>query len=182
MITKDQYSMGSVFNLWDSKVQKNSFYQPIENLPGLQYHGLGFNFYRQMSISVMFLQGSKLYFTPAWINNKNIWRHHLVLWNPALINDIWEHHWVRRVWRYQKGYSESINRRTTYNTMAKRKRTKGQTTIHKTCTNTTKNRGWTQVLQKGTQFLVSSYKPCDKSLMRKRKILPWSMTYGNTNG
>jgi hypothetical protein len=28
-----------------------------------------------------------------------------------------------------KGYLESVNRRRTYNTMAKRKRTKGQTTI-----------------------------------------------------
>jgi len=38
--------------------------------------------------------------------------------------------------------------------MAKRKRTKGQTTIYKTLdrnlkTNPTKNRGWTQVIRKG---------------------------------
>jgi len=31
-----------------------------------------------------------------------------------------------------KGYSESVNRRRTDNTMAKRKSTKGQTTIYKT--------------------------------------------------
>jgi hypothetical protein len=31
-----------------------------------------------------------------------------------------------------KGYSEAINRRRTDNTMIKRKRTKGQTTIYKT--------------------------------------------------
>jgi hypothetical protein len=30
------------------------------------------------------------------------------------------------------GYSEAVNRRWTDNTMVKRKRTKGQTTIHKT--------------------------------------------------
>ena len=113
---------GSIFNggrfstCGIQKYRKKPFYQPIKNLPGLQYHGLGFNFYRQMSISVMFLQGSKFYFTPAWINNKNIWRHHLVLWNSALINDICEHHWVRRVWRYQKGYSESINRKERHTT------------------------------------------------------------------
>jgi hypothetical protein len=35
---------------------------------------------------------------------------------------------IRRVWRYQRGKSESIYRRTD-NTMAKRKSTKGQTTI-----------------------------------------------------
>ena len=32
-----------------------------------------------------------------------------------------------------KGQSESVYRRRTENTMAKRKRTKGQTTINKTC-------------------------------------------------
>jgi hypothetical protein len=37
---------------------------------------------------------------------------------------------LRRVWRYQKGQSESVYRRTD-NTMAKRKSTKGQTTINK---------------------------------------------------
>ena len=31
-----------------------------------------------------------------------------------------------------KGYSESVNRRMTKNTMAKRKSTKGQTSIYKT--------------------------------------------------
>jgi len=47
-----------------------------------------------------------------------------------------------------KGQSESVYRRWTDNTMAKRKSTKGQTTIYKTSSNTnpTKNRGWTQVL------------------------------------
>jgi hypothetical protein len=46
--------------------------------------------------------------------------------------------------------------------MAKRKSTKGQTTIYKTYiynsrssnTNPTKNRGWAQVLRKGKQFLL----------------------------
>jgi len=49
---------------------------------------------------------------------------------------------VKRLkWRLQfkkslkipKRYSESVNQRRTDNTMAKRKRTKGQTTIYKTC-------------------------------------------------
>ena len=47
--------------------------------------------------------------------------------------------------------------------MAKRKSTKGQTTIYKTYiaiikrssnTNPTKNRGWTQLLRKGKQFFL----------------------------
>ena len=39
---------------------------------------------------------------------------------------------IRRVWRYQRGLiSESINWRRTDTTMAKRKRTQGQTTIYK---------------------------------------------------
>jgi hypothetical protein len=36
--------------------------------------------------------------------------------------------------RIPKGYSESINKKKADNTMAKRKITKGQTTIHKTYT------------------------------------------------
>ena len=42
-----------------------------------------------------------------------------------------------------KGKSESINRRRPDNTMGKRKKTKGQTAIYKTSSNTnpTKNRG-----------------------------------------
>ena len=47
--------------------------------------------------------------------------------------------------------------------MAKRKRTKGKTTIYKTLhmklnieysTKNTKNRGWTQVVRKGKKFLL----------------------------
>jgi len=36
---------------------------------------------------------------------------------------------LRRVWRYQRGQSESVCRRRTDNTMPKRKSTKGQTTL-----------------------------------------------------
>jgi len=39
---------------------------------------------------------------------------------------------IKRVWIIPKGLSESVYRRRTDNTMAKRKRTKGQTTIKKT--------------------------------------------------
>ena len=46
-----------------------------------------------------------------------------------------------------KGYSESVNRRRTDNTMAKRKRTKGQTTNYKTLHTKLK------VLQKANPFV-----------------------------
>jgi hypothetical protein len=41
---------------------------------------------------------------------------------------------VRTVWKYQKGYSESVYRKRTDNTMANKKCTKGQTTIYKAYT------------------------------------------------
>jgi hypothetical protein len=62
-----------------------------------------------------------------------------------------------------KEQSETVYRRRTDNTMAKRKSTKGQTTIDKTYVYKAKDRvtrtplktgGWTQVLRKGKQFLL----------------------------
>jgi len=44
--------------------------------------------------------------------------------------------------KISKGSSESVNRRRTENTMAKRKRTQGQNQ-RSSNTNPTKNRGWT---------------------------------------
>jgi hypothetical protein len=62
-----------------------------------------------------------------------------------------------------KEQSETVYRRRTDNTMAKRKSTKGQTTIDKTYVYKAKDRvtrtplktgGWIQVLRKGKQFLL----------------------------
>jgi hypothetical protein len=41
---------------------------------------------------------------------------------------------VKKNLKIPKGFSEFVYRRKTYNTMAKRKSTKGQATIYKTCT------------------------------------------------
>ena len=64
---------------------------------------------------------------------------------PSSINGFWLPVWYRQKWlkefanrifkkslKIPKGQSESVYRRRTDNTMAKRKRTKGQTTIYKT--------------------------------------------------
>ena len=42
------------------------------------------------------------------------------------------HQWKKKNLKISKGQSESVNRKSTDNTMAKRKSTKGQTTIYKT--------------------------------------------------
>ena len=44
------------------------------------------------------------------------------------------HQWKKKNLKISKGQSESVNRKSTDNTMAKRKSTKGQTTIYKTYT------------------------------------------------
>jgi len=82
------------------------------------------------------------------------------MWNWSLVDE--ERQDMEEEFEDTKGEIESVYRRRTDNTMANRKSTKGQTTIYKSYTlnlkssntNRTKNRGWTQVLQKGMQFLL----------------------------
>jgi hypothetical protein len=90
---------------------------------------------------------------------------------------------VRRVWRCQRSKSKSVNQGRTDNTMAKRKKTKGQTTIYKTLHRKLKIEQHRTSLKTGVelmcsgrmQFLLhewhmfrySSYKVDDKSWMRK---------------
>ena len=67
---------------------------------------------------------------------KNLNRGHCG-WKSARIqirrlDKIYLYSYARRAWEYRKGNQNSVNRRRTDNTMAKRKRTKGQTRIYKT--------------------------------------------------
>ena len=106
--------------------------------------------------------------------------HHIWLWNykSNLGTSTKRVRW-RRVWRYQWGIR---NRRRTDNNVVKLKRTyKQRSTKHYTenkksiNTNPIENRGWSEVLRKGRQFLLhkwhpsccSRYKHDYKSWMRK---------------
>jgi len=67
----------------------------------------------------------------------------------------WNNYWyipsmIRRAWRYQKGQPETVNQRETDNTMNKRIKRKGQTTIYKTLhirkpSNTDPTKTWSEL-------------------------------------
>ena len=105
--------------------------------------------------------------------------HHIWLWNykSSLGTSTKRVRW-RRVWRYQWGIRKSKKDRQHSGQVKKDKQTTIYRTVHRTLkinTNPTTNRGWSQVLQKGRQFLLhqwhpsccSSYKHDYKSWMRK---------------